>query len=41
MVTLFRRLVGLALVVVAGLIYADMAEKGRSRYQGIGDTRPR
>ncbi|MCM2256136.1 MAG: hypothetical protein NDJ94_10735 [Vicinamibacteria bacterium] len=26
--TLFRRLVGLGLVVVAGLVYADMAEKG-------------
>ena len=28
MVTLLRRLVGCGLVVVAGLIYADMAEKG-------------
>lgn len=28
MVTLIRRLVGLVLVVVAGLIYVDMAEKG-------------
>ena len=28
MVTLVRRLVGLVMVVVAGLVYADMAEKG-------------